>query len=161
MSRSGFPLLRSGVFFHIPPMLRRTRVSRLLAAVLAVWLAAITVEPTALHVCAMHPDGAMAPSSAGLSAPSVLQTHGDMLASHGAHPATDADATTPGAGHACTCLGQCCGASPMALGDYGPVLRFAATVAPPRPGYSAHERVVAWEDFLLPFGTAPPISARA
>ena len=129
----------------------RSRWSRLLSAVFAVWLALVMGEAGFVHHrCPMH-DGAM---------PGQTATHAPA---HMAHPASaDADAgngaPTNAGHHVCTCIGACnaaCGALPLPTpGELALIVLRAAAAAPAiSPTTAAAATPV---PFALPFANAPP-----
>lgn len=110
---------------------------------------------------AMHD---VAPDAQKGAPPSGHDAHG----AHGAHDAAGSahhaapqalagDTGAPDAPHACTCLGQCCATSPVAIASPSEIaLTAALTETLQRPGLTQHEYVAAWVSFVLPFATAPP-----
>jgi len=122
----------------------RSRWSRLLAALLTLWLGVFLADPDALHACPVHsPVAAQAHGHAG---------HHDMGRDMGHDMGHDAHH----AGHACSCPGPCCAAATTPLPAVSLELVLGAPVVVARPGRPEHEYVAAWVDFVLPYATAPP-----
>jgi hypothetical protein len=122
--------------------MRRTLLTRALAAIMAVWLALVLGEPAALHHrCPMH-DG---PAPAAVDA---------VHAGHESHaPSSDHG------GHGCTCIGTCSAAGGIAalVANPGAVVALESRrVESPTPDHRAAPD--ARRAFALPFANGPPLS---
>ena len=130
----------------MPP---RSWPTRLLAALLALWLAVYTAEPAALHACPVHSAGHGAMGHAGM--------HGDMdRGATGAHDAAPASGDRRAPSRHCTCPDHCCAAGACGL----PSARVAIGVATVRAEAERRTelalRVADRAPRLLPFANGPP-----
>ena len=132
--------------------MRRSRSSRVLSAIFAIWLALVMGEAGfAHHHCPMH-DG---PIPSAMSGNGMLHGtgHGDAHASHGedGNPA-------PAGHHLCTCIGACTASSGAATIAEAPALPaaqiayIAVTVPERREPRASGDRA----PFTLPFPNGPP-----
>lgn len=144
------------------PRRSRPRWQRIVAACLAAWFAVASADLPALHACGMHVGGTVMIGTA--AAADVGTAHADMpgtmahaTAGHAPRHAHGPAHGLTHAGHLCTCLGACCGASAATRPGLA-TLVLQPAVPTPRvaPGRPSHEYVAAWVDFVLPFATAPP-----
>ena len=126
-----------------PASMRRTPLTRALAAMMAVWLAVVLGEPAALHHhCPMH-DG---PAPAAMA--------------HGGHAEHHAPAPEHGS-HACTCLGTCSAGGTAAVPASAPaILASTAWSTAPAPR-DRRPLILPRRAFALPFANGPPVSLRA
>jgi hypothetical protein len=139
---------------------RRNLISRVLASVLATWLAICLAEPAQLHTCTMHGGLAVVQTPAG-------DSHGSLATAHGATRAetghSHQDQSSDSRSRHCTCLGDCnAGSSQLGIAAVGITLLTVATsdASAAELAYDS-PRVVA-PDFLLPFSNGPPTgSSRA
>lgn len=127
--------------------MRRTRWSRALSAVMAVWLVVSLSEPAFLHSCPVHSLG-----SGAHRANVVLQA----FATHH-HDWTDSTAPVNGhETHNCTCIGSCCCATPIGLA----APRVLAAVSEPTAfrdtGLPEYAYLPVAADHVLPFQNGPP-----
>jgi hypothetical protein len=125
------------------------RLHPVLASLLGVWFALLSVVPTALRPCVMHvavPGGQTAHD---------LQSGHDGHAAHGA-PASTPDTSTPI--HPCDCLTGCCDA-PVARQALAVRLRetpvLSAALRPPVPAPERPRSLFAAR--RLPFANGPPL----
>ena len=129
--------------------MRRSRWTRTLAAIFAVWLALVLGDAGfAHHHCPMH-DGPV---------PTAMGTSG----SHAAHMAHgdqgDHGAPAPNGHHGCTCIGAC-SASSGAIALVAPPELPAATITDVADTGASSDRQVAPAQrppFTLPFANGPP-----
>ncbi|WP_396204993.1 hypothetical protein [Gemmatimonas sp.] len=143
--------------------MRKSRIARLLALVMGVWLSLVQSDAGLFHACATG-NGAVAAYEAGVAA-TTPPSHGAHAehADHHAPAAAAAPDTSPahqhGTGDAeCHCIGHCCVPTVPALRAPDTfalvsVLRVDAV----QPGRASHAVVAEWADFVLPFATAPPV----
>lgn len=140
--------------------MRRNLISRVLASVLATWLAICLAEPARLHTCTMHGGLAIVQTAVGSSHASVATGHGAKRAEPGhSHHDQSSDSQS----RQCTCIGDCnAGSSPVGIAAAGiSLLTVATTEASAAELVYDSPRVVA-PDFLLPFSNGPPTgSSRA
>lgn len=132
----------------MPP---RSWPTRLLAALLALWLAVYTAEPAALHACPVHSGDAHA----------TMAHAGAMHGAMGRGAMTTHDAA-PASGHRhapdrhCTCPDHCCAAGACGL----PSARVGLDVATVRVEAARRTelalRVADRAPRLLPFANGPP-----
>ena len=121
--------------------MRRTPLTRVLAAMVAVWLALVLGEPGLVHHhCPMHDGGSASSAAAGHAA------HGEQHAPGGGHGR-----------HLCTCVGACTASGAAAALVSSPevpgAIVVAATCRPiPPAGAAAPPR----RSFALPFANGPP-----
>jgi hypothetical protein len=118
---------------------------RALAVIWAIWLQAALLDPGSFDRCPEHSHHA-----AG------MQMSGQMA--QAGHLGHDHAPTDRHGQHACTCLGACCCAVPVAVAtttvDVPVVVTRARTVAPPNDA-----RVVpAFRPHSLPFANGPPVA---
>ena len=122
---------------------------RSITVLFGAWFALATADLASVHQCPMH-DGPL---------PMAMGPDHDMAQHHGAAPSSD---STPASSHSCTCIGTCCAATvPLPAAEQ--VVAFLETLHAPVTLASAPVFVVrvSLVDFVLPFSTAPPMSARA
>ena len=131
--------------------MKRPWWSRTLALFVGVWFVAVSAAPDVAHACPMH--GSHATAAAVGSAHSG---HGSATAAH--HSSTDSP-STPQHGTQCTCLGQCCGAAPVAVVSARIALADVVTVATRDAGLPDYAYVAVAAQHVLPFAHAPPLSA--
>jgi hypothetical protein len=140
--------------------MRTTWWRRPLALILGVWFAMSMAEPAALHSCPTHGRHAAAtPETAGAErAPGVPAAYG--AAGHHETASTPADVPS-GAGHQCTCLGDCStGAGQASLLPATHPARWApAVVVREAPAPRALSVALQAADFVLPFANGPPARA--
>jgi hypothetical protein len=136
---------------------RRHVMSRILAAVLSVWLVVCLAEPAQLHTCVMH--GALAIDASHA-------TH--HAATHSAHTtaATVAKHSQPqkDGGHAtqCTCLGDCSTGGTVVAVTASPISLASNTVEVPAAPFAYASPAIVAPQFLRPFSNGPPpASSRA
>ena len=140
--------------------MRHNLISRVLASVLATWLAICLAEPAQLHTCTMHGGLAVVQTAAG-------DTHGSVATGHGAPRAETGhshhEQRSDSQSRQCTCIGDCnAGSSQVGIAATGiSLLTVAATEASAAELVYDSPRVIA-PDFLLPFSNGPPTgSSRA
>jgi len=133
-------------------MVGRCRLHPLLASLLGVWFALLSVVPTTLRPCVMHVD-----AYHEQAAPDGQSAH-DGHAAHGAHGAPASTPDTPAPIHPCNCLTSCCDA-PVAQQSSAVRLRekpvLPATSRRPAPARE-HPRAL-FAARLLPFANGPPL----
>ena len=144
--------------------MRKSRIARLLALVMGVWLSLVQSDAGLFHACSTG-NGAVAAYEAGAEAstPPAHGAHGEH-AEPGNHqaPAAATD-TSPthqhGTGDAeCHCIGHCCVSTVPALRAPDTfALVSVVRVDAVQPGRASHAVVAEWADFVLPFATAPPV----
>lgn len=140
--------------------MRHNLISRVLASVLATWLALCLAEPAQLHTCTMHGGLAVVQTAAGSSHGSVATGHGATRAEPGR---SHHDQSSDSQSRHCACLGDCnAGSSQVGIAAAGiSLLTVAVTEASAAKLVYDSPRVVA-PDFLLPFSNGPPTgSSRA
>jgi hypothetical protein len=76
-----------------------------------------------------------------------------------AHHSTSSSESTPQHGTQCTCLGQCCGAAPVAFVSASVTLADIVTVATRDHGLPDYAYVPVAAQHVLPFAHGPPLSA--
>ena len=132
----------------MPP---RSLPTRLLAALLALWLAVYTAEPAALHACPVH-SGAAHGATAHAGAMHGAIDHGGT----GAHDRAPASGDRHAPARHCTCPDHCCAAGACGL----PSARVALDVATVRVETARRTelalRVADRAPRLLPFANGPP-----
>jgi hypothetical protein len=124
---------------------------RTVAAVMAVWLAAVVAEPAFLHSCPAHG------SSHGLpdAAPSAAGHEHHAVEAAPSEPTAPAEAP---AGHYCTCLGDC-GLTTTAAVPASMVTRVAlVTTIAYQLALPASSHTPPSAATLLPFANGPPVS---
>ena len=158
-------LRHAGVWHLLSPMnergalawwlpMPRSRWSRFLSAVFAVWLALVMGEAGLVHHrCPMH-DGSDAGHATGHVG--AHQSHARAGASHAGQ--SDSDAPAGRGHHVCTCIGACsvsCGSAPLPIPALLPAATVAFTTVAPAvsPMTAAAPAPV---PFALPFANAPP-----
>jgi hypothetical protein len=141
---------------------RRNFISRVLAGVLATWLAVCLAEPVQLHTCTMHGGLGIAQTPVGGAhagvSPAAEHGVGRAGGGHSHH-----DQGSEGQSRQCTCLGDCNGgSSPIGVAAAGiSLVAVAITEASAAEVAYDSPREVA-PDFLLPFSNGPPTdSSRA
>lgn len=122
----------------------RTNPGRIVAALLALWLAVSTAGPW-LHACPVH-DGVGAAAAAG---------HGGHSGHGVAASQDDRDAPAPDSAHLCRCPGSCCTVTPLEL-PRGVTVTAAPVVSLRDPGLPDHAYVPVSRTLLLPFANGPP-----
>jgi hypothetical protein len=159
---------RLALAFSVP----RTPVSRLVAALLALfWCASVGARPM-LSACPMGAQHAAAGATHGGGAhgPHGAQhdaQHDALHAAHASHAANaslaEQDAPEPSegpatGGHPCDCLSQCCAATVLVPAPDSSRLLTAERFARAETPHWSDTFVPGWTDFVLPFATAPPAS---
>ena len=117
-------------------------------ALFAAWFPLIMAEPAALHSCPLH--GHMQ------SVVSAAHDHDAAGAHHAHHGAASETSTPSGHGAHCTCLGQCCAVSPVALHSARVMLGHVATTARSDSGLPDYHYVPVAAAHVLPFQNGPP-----
>lgn len=135
--------------------MRRSLASRVTAMLMALWFVAVSAGPELTHACPTHGAHAMASSSVASHAASM----GTPQASAGDHHSASHTSPTPERTNHCTCLGQCCSASPVALVTDAIALADTATAATRDAGLPAYAYVPVAAQHVLPLAQAPPPSA--
>ncbi|HEX8848861.1 MAG TPA: hypothetical protein VF761_04935 [Gemmatimonadaceae bacterium] len=131
--------------------MRRTPWTRLLAALMAVWLPVLLGEPGLLHHhCPMH-DGT---ATAGAS----VTMHG-AHAGHGDHDASPESGAPHGEHHACTCIGACSASGATATLP-APIAASLEPIGTAHVGVPAEYATPARPrvPFALPFPNGPPVA---
>ncbi len=141
-------------------MRRVPLVRRLLATLLAPWLAVVLAMPEAVHTCAMHSTGhehvaeAPAPTMAGMAG-----MHG---MSHESAPASASSTSNPGHDTPpCTCPEGCCTVASMATLEVPVSLSWVRVLLDHREPNFPREiaSLVTSSDVRLPFANGPPAQA--
>ena len=118
--------------------MQRSRVERVLAVLLAVWFVLVTIEPAALHTCAVH---------GGAHATAAAAEH------HGGHDT----AGDPASANHCSCLGDCAAAVTSALPARAltpwPASVAAVSSLPPLAALFVPPAI----HFARPFANGPPL----
>ena len=132
--------------------MRRNLISRVLASVLATWLAICLAEPAQLHTCTMHGGLAVVQTAAG-------DIHGSVATGHSHHDEQRSDSQS----RQCTCIGDCnAGSFQLGIVAAGISLLTVATTEASAPELVYDSPRVVAPDFLLPFSNGPPTgSSRA
>lgn len=135
-------------------MTRRTRWTRPLAALFALWFAFILGDPGLLHACPMHGGHGVASATASAGAEHRMAAHGvHASASHDASP----DASHHGKTAPCTCVGLCCIAPALASLPAVAALHVPVTISRAEPAQLVAFVVApAAPDLRLPFANGPP-----
>lgn len=135
-------------------MTRRTRWTRPLAALFALWFAFILGDPGLLHACPMHGGHGVASATASAGAEHHMAAHGvHASASHDASP----DASHHGKTAPCTCVGLCCIAPALASLPAVAALHVPVTISRAEPAQLVAFVVApAAPDLRLPFANGPP-----
>lgn len=135
-------------------MTRRTRWTRPLAALFALWFAFILGDPGLLHACPMHGGHGVASATASDGAEHHMAAHGvHASASHDASP----DASHHGKTAPCTCVGLCCIAPALASLPAVAALHVPVTISRAEPAQLVAFVVApAAPDLRLPFANGPP-----
>jgi hypothetical protein len=152
--------------------MRRWWWYRPFAAVLALWLLAFSAEPAAVRLCPLH-DGTGRVDVAQDGRPVGVRAAAHATAGHAGRPAaadrpdTQAHGHAPssvpahGAGHrrhrGCTCVGDCCAASPVSRPTVAAALLDATiVVAPARPVVIVSSRRPSTPEHARPPSIGPP-----
>ncbi|MFY7923844.1 MAG: hypothetical protein ACOVSI_15680 [Gemmatimonas sp.] len=141
--------------------MRKSRIARLLALVMGIWLSLVQSDAGLFHACSTG-NGAVAAYEAGVAA-TTPPSHGAHAehAQHQAHEAApdSSPAHQHGTGDAeCHCIGHCCVSTVPALRAPDTfALVSVVRVDAVQPGRASHAVVAEWADFVLPFATAPPV----
>lgn len=128
--------------------MRRSLASRVTALLMSLWFVAASAGPELTHACPTHGAHAKAASSAVDHAAST-----DMH-----HPASHTSPAPERTNH-CTCLGHCCGPTPVALVTAAVTLADASTHATRDAGLPDYAYVPVAAQHILPLAQAPPPSA--
>jgi hypothetical protein len=140
---------------------RRNRISRVFASVLALWLAVCLAEPVQLHTCAMH---------GGLPVEQIdgVATHAHAAPAEHLTPAgpvghSHHDQNTDNESRQCSCLGDCsAGRSSVGIAAPAVLLPAVATVEISGTDFEYASPELVAPGFLLPFSNGPPArSSRA
>jgi hypothetical protein len=143
-------------------MLQRTFSRRLMAALLAPWLAVTLTVPDAVHSCALH-----SPAAGAATSPSPHAEHNPHAAhmaatSHEATPAAtpaataDAPATSTHHGDGCTCPEGCCTIATVRADTPVTLAWIPDAVHREQPVLDLESAVALSTDHVLPFANGPP-----
>ena len=124
----------------VPPYLgtmQRPLLSRIVAVLLSFWFVAVSAGPELTHACPTH------------------GSHTATASAHSAHGATP----TPEKSNQCTCLGQCCSSTPVAIASSDITLVEVLTAASRDAGLPDYEYVPVAAQHVLPPPNGPPLSA--
>jgi hypothetical protein len=127
-----------------------------MALFVGLWFVAVSAGPELTHACPMHGTHAAA-SNVGVS----HAGHGASVtqAAASGHQNASGSQSTSHHGTQCTCLGQCCGAAPVAVVSTTPALTESETVATRDAGLPDYAYVPVAAQHVLPLANAPPLSA--
>lgn len=150
-------------------------VTRIFAATVAVWFGFLTIQPLYADPCPHH-QPALAELAQGLGgiadvgrsmATRAADSHdmsgmGDMSRS-GAQGMPNTPGPDRSGGHACHCLGDCCGSAPVAIAQsstrWVPDAKTGHADLAAMPGVASVAKAV--PPHSLPFATAPPTTLLA
>ena len=136
--------------------MKRPWWSRALALFVGAWFVAVSAAPDLTHACPMHGSHA---AVAALGSSAHAGHTGAIPAASAAHHSAPSSESTPQRGTQCTCLGQCCGAAPVAVVSASIALADIVTVATRDAGLPDYAYVPVAAQHVLPFAHGPPLSA--
>jgi len=131
--------------------MRRSRSSRLFAALFAPWFAISMAEPVPIHDCPVHPSRVHA--MARMSAPAVDRAPAG--AEHSAR-ADRHDAKGHGTAHQCCCLGACCASAPATIAAPPQLLQCSALPRHEAAYSTTSSTAQTVAEHVLPFANGPP-----
>ena len=144
--------LARGVLYY--STVRRSAWFRTLVGIWGLWFSAALLEAPGVHACAVH-SGASAHghAHAGHTMPMPMASHAaDHQASSTTHPSNE---SSP----ACTCLGLCCGASPVLVRAHAITIVVRTTIATASPIPVADAARAITRPRVQPFANGPPAAA--
>jgi hypothetical protein len=136
--------------------MKRTLWSRVMALFVGLWFVAVSAGPELAHACPMH--GGHSTTASGGDAHSAHAALATDVAGSQHQTASSPQSASPH-GMQCTCLGQCCGAAPVAVISTTLALAELDTVATRDAGLPDYAYVPVAAQHVLPLANAPPLSA--
>jgi len=123
---------------------------RALIAIWGIWFTAALIEAPGIHACAVHSSvGAHGHAHSASATPMQMGSHGDH---HHAAPRDEHGDRSPG----CTCLGLCCFATHLVVGERSIDVTVRATIATALPAIVDDTAPAVSRPYARPFANGPP-----